>query len=255
MDWNKTKNILIFTLLLMNFFLIYTIYFKDAPPAGGYDHEAVTALLEERNIDIKALAIKHYETLPKFELTKEKLSLTTVTALTGAGYDLSEKGDLLILTKALEAGTEEGFESLHQELREILGIEEGQWRVIYDREDEFFRKILYNQCEKGFCFDDGFLKIEALEGETLRASFQPLVIQEQGGIYEENIYPYEKAVLNLIEALGESEELSVMLDFQMVYRVEDQENLKTDSISSSYPTPYWRGVTAAGEKIFIDGLR
>jgi len=255
MDWNKTKNILIFTLLLMNLFLIYTIYFKDAPAAGGYDYEAVTALLEERNIDIKALEVKHYETLPKFELTKDKLSLTTVTALTKAGYELSEKGDLLILTKAFEAGTGDDFESLHQELREILGIDEGRWRVIYDREDEFFREILYNQCDKGFCFDDGFLKIEALEGENLRASFQRLLIQEQGGIYEENIYPYEKAVLNLIEVLGESAKPSVMLDFQMVYRVEDQENLKTDSISSSYPTPYWRGVTAAGKKIFIDGLR
>jgi len=254
-DWNKTKNILILTLLLMNVFLIYTIYFKDVPQSSDFDYDSVVALLGDRNVDITNLKVRHYETLPRFELTKAKISLSETTALKDAGFELYEKEDTLGLGLALEEGDQREFDQILETLLSILGADAEHRTLIYDRTLGSQRQLLFNQCERGFCFDDGFLEVSYIEGEIFQATYQWLRVKEQGGIYEENIYPFEKAVLNLIEFGETFPEKREIVDFQIVYRVEDQENLKTDSITASYPSPFWRGITADGEKIFIDGLR
>ena len=89
----------------------------------------------------------------------------------------------------------------------------------------------------------------------IRFEYQWLDIVDSGEKFDGGIYPIEKSILSLLEELSDIKDMVKIVDFQIVYHVEEKDNLIIDNIVMSEPLPYWRAITNDGRNIYFNGLR
>lgn len=256
MDWKKTKNILITALLIMNIFLIYNIYFKeDIQQHKRVDFFAVKELLLERKIDISAIEQVDYTQMPIYSVKKNKYNLVTLSGLESNGFTLSDRNDVLNIYYNLSDFEGENFDDVVEKVKSIVEVDDTNSKLIYSYEANGKTFVLYNQCFNDDVFDDGFLKIEYLPELYVLFEYQWLDIVDDGEIFDGDIYPIEKSILSLLEEFGDTEDMVKIIDFQIVYHVEEKENLVIDNIVMSETFPFWRAITNDNRNIYFNGLR
>ncbi|MEA3423958.1 MAG: hypothetical protein U9Q80_09220 [Bacillota bacterium] len=256
MDWKKTKNILIAALLIMNIFLIYNIYFKeDIQQHNRVDFFAVKELLLERKIDISAIEQVDYTQMPIYSVKKNKYNLVTLSGLESNGFVLSDRNDVLNIYYNLSDFVGEDLDEIIEKVKNIVEVDDTNSKLIYNYEANGKTFILYNQRYNDDVFDDGFLKIEYLPEMYVLFEYQWLNIVDNGEIFNGDVYPIEKSILSLLNEFEDTEDMVEIVDFQIVYNVEEKENLVIDNIVMSETFPFWRAVTKDNRNIYFNGLR
>ncbi|MBN2260773.1 MAG: hypothetical protein JW702_09530 [Clostridiales bacterium] len=255
MDWKKTKNILIIALLIMNVFLVYNIYFKDNIDQEIVDLTAVKKLLRERDIDISSISQQTYKEMPKFSVSKIEYKQSELTEIEELGFDLTTNEDVLSANFNLVVNSDVQLQELIENVKVILGIDAENSVLIYNYHIDGKTFALYNQDEDGYIFDDGYLKIESVPDQYVLIEYQWLDISKNDESLNGLIYPIEKSILSLLDLNKNDGETIRIIDYQIVYRVEEKEDLVIDSITTSEPLPYWRAITDKNESVYFNGLR
>ena len=256
MDWKKTKNILIVALLIMNIFLIYNIYFKEDIQRHNFvDFSAVRNLLLERKIDISNVEQMEYTQMQKYSIKKNKYDPVTLSELESNYFVLSDRDDVLNIYFNLTDYEGENYSEILEKLKSIIKIDDTNSKLIYNYEANGKTFFLYNQRYNDAIIDDGFLRVEYLPEMYILFEYQWLDIVDSGEKFDGDIYPIEKSILSLLEELSDIKDMVKIVDFQIVYHVEEKDNLIIDNIVMSEPLPYWRAITNDGRNIYFNGLR
>jgi regulatory protein YycI of two-component signal transduction system YycFG len=256
MDWSKTKNILIVALVFMNVLLVYNIYFaNDLENSVAQDFSVVEDLMNERNIDISRIEYQAYDQMPIFSVSKSKYNLSMLSSLEDDGFTITEEEDVLIIQRDIGKISNDEIQQFVDKIFVIAEIGLDQRKLIYDETVENTRYVLYNQSSDGYVFDDGFIEFDIQNGESLRCRYQWLNVEKLEKIFSGEVYPVEKSILSLIDLQEDASVPLEILNFEIVYHVDEQENLIIDNLEKSEPRPYWKTITGSGDIYYYSGLR
>lgn len=256
MDWKKTKNILIFALIIMNVLLIYNIYFKDNSSSSNLDDfDSVKELLLERNIDINDIDYKVYSEMPRFKVYKFKYNLLQLSELQKQGFSITDNEDILRIEGDYEKGSLEDIDMMVDKIITALGIEPDQIQMMHSYKSQGVEYRIYNQKINGYLFDDGYLKVENVENKSIVADYQWLEVEQLDEYLNDEIYPIEKSILSLINFNADSKRNLKIVNYEIVYHVDEQDQLLIDNLTSIEPIPYWRAISESGEVYYLNGLR
>jgi len=146
MDWKKTKNILIFALIIMNVLLIYNIYIKDNSSSSSLDDfDSVKELLLERNIDITDVDYKVYTEMPRFRVFKFKYNLLQLSDLQKEGFSVTDNEDVLRIQGEYEEGSEQDIDMMVGKIIAALGIEADHIQMMHSYKSQGVEYRIYNQ--------------------------------------------------------------------------------------------------------------
>jgi regulatory protein YycI of two-component signal transduction system YycFG len=255
-DWKKTKSILIMALLVMNLLLAYNIYFKDdGPGEAEINLEKTIDLLKERSIDIDKIDYRKYKQMPKFGVSKVAYTEQLLDEIRDFGYELFFENGVLNAHKNISDFDKDETEAMKLQLLEILVNDQEQMQLTYDIQILDRNIELYNQVYDENVFDDGFVRIEVTENESIQFQFQWLSIEGTDQFFQGEIYPIEKSVLSLIDIERKNDAKLEIISYEVVYRVNQENELLLENLTSSEPKPYWRAISLYGKVYYFSGLR
>jgi hypothetical protein len=100
-----------------------------------------------------------------------------------------------------------------------------------------------------------FVRIEITENESIEFQFQWLSIESTDQFFQGEIYPIEKSVLSLIDIERKNDAKLEIISYEVVYRVNQENELLLENLTSSEPKPYWRAISLYGKVYYFSGLR
>lgn len=270
MEWSKTKTIMIIALILTNIIIGYFYwqeYLQSARHAMGDQVATLEKIFMARSIDIGALAPIQDKSLPKINMSLDKVELedysvegyrvalldehtVTMSLKMDAALKNALQGEAFSSEAILPEAT--AIEQAGAWLREELALIE-DFRLLNAIESDEGLILNYGQVYKGYFVEGSFMSLVFHEGKVISLQRRWYDVEEFEN-QQLGLCPYPMALYRLYDQIMAQDSLQEM-QFESVelgYKLES--NAFDTVIESGEGAPYYRFKTSDGKTFLVEAL-
>lgn len=270
MEWSKTKTIMIIALILTNIIIGYFYwqeYLQSARHAMGDQVATLEKIFKAKGIDIGALAPIQDKSLPKINMSLDRVELedysvegyrvalqdehtVTMSLKMDAAQKNALKGESISSEVTFKGAT--ATEKVESWLRNELALIE-DFRLLNSIESDDGLILNYGQVYKGYFVEGSFMSLVFHEGRVISLQRRWYDVEELEN-QQIGLCSYPMALYRLYDQIMTQENLQEM-QFESVelgYKLES--NAFDTVIESGEGAPYYRFKTSDGKTFLVEAL-
>jgi regulatory protein YycI of two-component signal transduction system YycFG len=267
MDWKKTKNILIFALLIANVFLLI-IFIKDSTSKNNLNDE-LFCILQEKGIYFEENEYKFSDYLEKiyvnyYEYNKEDIARkflgnnfmknNEIYLNNNYYFDINENNVLSYTQRGVSLGENktsvEDSINISKKFLESVGFMDESVQLLEAKMNDDYVVLNYRKVINNRFVEKSYIEIEMFNGKivSLKRKWLSHKIDELEKNY---IISFETALYKLDSRLKKSKNV-IVKNVELGYMLED--NIFIQNIQSGEAFPYYKFYLSDGREIYIEAI-